>query len=72
MMEFFSVETLKAVVVLMFSVALFYGAIYSTKRGKKEGGSTSNVKFFFTFMILIAISLPLIEAYNLQMDAKII
>jgi len=70
MIEFISIETIKAVVVLMFSATLLFAGVYSAKRGKKEEGYTFNIKLSFAIVILICISLPFIEADNSQTTAR--
>ena len=67
MLEFFSGETLKAVIFLIFGLALLYGATSSNKRGKKKSGGT---KAFFLLCVLISLTVPFIEATIAQSDAK--
>lgn len=67
MLEFISIETLKAVVVLMLAVALFYGALYSGKRAKEKKRS---LKTFYLILFTLFVTLPLVDAYNTQINVK--
>jgi len=67
MLEFFSVETLKAVTILVISIALLYGAISSKQRDKRKNGE---IKAFFLLLVLTALSVPFIQVYIAQSNAK--
>ncbi len=66
MLDFFSAETLKAVIVLLIAASLLYVATSSNVRGTTK----KRKKRYFLLFALLALTLPFIESYIAQSDAK--
>lgn len=66
MLDFFSGESLKAVIVLLIAASLLYASISSHTRGEKR----ERLKRYFLLFALLLLTLPFIEAYIAQSDAK--
>lgn len=66
MLDFFSGESLKAVILLLIAASLLYASISSHTRGKKR----ERLKRYFLLFALLLLTLPFIEAYIAQSDVK--
>jgi len=70
MMEFFSLDILKASIIGIMATGLVYASVLSKGKRDKMPDITVGVKLFFLFTALAFISLPFIDADNSQTTAK--